>query len=104
MSTLFMILVIIGPLFLFAVVRMGVRLIFPFAFCVVVGMIGMMLFVFATTAPPDASDPEFAINPVSVAAAVLVVTAAFGIFLLGVVVLARWLSGEYQSVKEGSDT
>ena len=103
MSQILLAAAIPGAVFLFILIKTGLRLLIPFAICVVVGMVGMMLFVWASATPIDASHPEFAINPVSVAAALMVTAAAFGVLLVGVVMIARWYSGEYTNVKEGHE-
>ncbi len=103
MSTILILLVIIGPVILFTLVKTGVGLIVPFALCVGAGMIGLVLFFWASADPNTLNDPEFAVNPVSVVAILLVLGAAYGVFLLGIVVIARWFSGEYSSVKEGHE-
>lgn len=104
MNTILILLVILGPIILFTLVKTGVGLIVPFAICVGMGMIGLSLLFWAGTGSIAPDDPEFVVNPVSVAAILIVLTAAYGVFLLGIVVIARWFSGEYSSVKEGHDT
>lgn len=103
MSQILLTFAIPGVVILFTLIKTGMRLIFPFAICVVAGMISMAVFVWSST-PADVEDPEFMINPVSLGAAVVLAAAAFGVLLLGVVVIARWFSGEYSSVEEGQDT
>ena len=104
MSQILLTLSIPGAILLFVLIKTGMRLIFPFAICVILGLLGMVVFIWASADPIAPNDPEFAINPISVAAAFVTGAAAFGVLLLGVVVIARWISGEYQSVKKGHDT
>jgi hypothetical protein len=104
MNTFLMILLFVGPLLLFALVRMGVRLIIPLLICVTAASFGIGLFVWGMDSAPVVAGAESVLLPAAVYGMLIVISAGFGGLLLGVVVLARWLSGEYKSVKEGHDT
>jgi uncharacterized membrane-anchored protein YitT (DUF2179 family) len=104
MNTFLMILLFVAPLLMFALVRMGVRLIIPLLICVIAAAVGIALFVWGMDAAPVVTDTETVLLPSAVYGLLIVISAGFGGLLLGVVVLARWLSGEYKSVKEGHDT
>ena len=66
MSQILLTLSIPGAILLFVLIKTGMRLIIPFAICVVAGMLGMVVFIWASADPIAPNDPEFAINPVSV--------------------------------------
>jgi len=104
MNTFFLILVIVGPLFLFALVKTGVRLIWPLLACVIAAFVGISMFVWGMSATSLADHHQGDLMPAAVYGMLIVASAAFGGLLLGVVVLARWFSGEYSSVTEGQDT
>lgn len=95
---------ILGVIILFILVKAGIKLFFPFVLCVILATLGMVLFVLTSPKPAPPNNPEFAINTVSIAAMILTVSAMNGILLLGVVVIARWFSGEYKNNRKGNGT
>ncbi len=104
MNTFLMILMFLGPLVMFGLVKMGVNLIIPLILCVIGAGAGIALFVWGMNATSLAEHHTGDLLPAAVYGMLVFISAAFGGTLLGVVVLARWLSGEYQSVKEGHET
>ena len=104
MNTFLMILMFLGPLVMFGLVKMGVNLIIPLFICVVAAGVGIGLFVWGMSTTSLAQHHDGDLLPTAVYGMLIFISAAFGGVLLGVVVLARWLSGEYQGVKEGHKT
>lgn len=104
MTAFFTILIVIGPLFLFGMVKTGVNLIAPMLVCVVSAAVGIGLLVYGMNATSLAGHHNGDLHPTAVYGMLAIASAAFFGLLLGVVVIARWFSGEYSSVKKGQDT
>lgn len=91
---------ILGVIILFILVKAGIKLFFPFVVCVMLATVGMVLFVLTSPKHAPPNNPEIAINSVSIAAMILTVSAINGILLLGVVVIARWFSGNTKIIEK----
>ena len=104
MKTVLLILLFLGPAVLFGLVKTGVRLIWPMLICVILAAVGMGMLVWGMSMPVPATQSNESFAPMAVYGMLMMITAGFGGVLLGVVVIARWFSGEYQNVNEGQNT
>jgi hypothetical protein len=97
---LFLALFVAGPAVIFGFIRRGWRLLWPAVICFIGGFFGIGLFVWGMGATSAAAHHNGDIATLGIIGIFLALCAAFGAVLLGIVLIARWLSGDYKASKQ----